>query len=187
MEPVFGPQPLVSGEGEPAMVSFLQLAEVVVAADFRRGSPGHPPIPLKRIRGANTYARQVLDVPYPFAHLKLEEYGGHILHEFDEKHPDGPLLALSAGGQWVLPGIVRTDIAHFDYEDELASKWFPLGRDVPIVVNPRVGAGRPTIAGTGVTVRSIQQRSRAGESAAFIAQDYGIDESAVEQALQFAA
>jgi uncharacterized protein (DUF433 family) len=124
---------------------------------------------------------------YPFASLQLKELGGHILHEFDLREPGRAALALDMGGQWVLPGLVREELTHFEYTDDLASRWFPVGPDTPIVVDPRIAGGRPTIFGSGVTVDTVHGRFAAGESIDFIAQDFGVERKAIEKALQFAA
>jgi uncharacterized protein (DUF433 family) len=170
------------------MVSFLDLMELRVAVSFRKGLLGHSPMSLKRIRDAHEYAVDHLGIAYPFANLKLKQGGGHILHEFDELHPGEGLLAISAGGQWVLPGVVAQELQRFEYdESEWVGRWFPFGPDVPIVVNPRVAAGRPTIVGTGVTVQTIQDRINAGDSPALLAEDYRIAPIVIEEVLPFAA
>ena len=58
-----------------ALVSCLQLIEIVVAARFRRVGRG---VSFRTVRGAYENARW--GVEYPFAHLKLEAMGGHIVH-----------------------------------------------------------------------------------------------------------
>ncbi len=184
MAPVFGKQ---RGK-EPLSISFLELAEIIVVARFRQPDDlGRRRISLERLRRAHEFARRQFDLDYPLASLKLRLEGGHILHEFDAAEPDGAALALDLHGQWVLPLPVRSALDLFEYEDGLASRWFPLGRNTPIVVDPRVGAGRPVIVGTGVTVDVIHNRFKAGESIKSIAKDFEVETSAVEQALRYTA
>lgn len=54
---------------------------------------------------------------------------------------------------------------------------------MPIVVDPRIVAGRPTIAGSGVSVEIIRKRFEYGQSIDFIARDFELRRSDVEQAL----
>jgi uncharacterized protein (DUF433 family) len=185
MAPVFGGARRRSDEA-PKVVSFLELIEIVVVARFRKGSPGHPAVKLERLRRAHAYARERFQLPYPFASLKLQEYGGHILHEFDVQEPGDTALALDMGGQWVLPGLVRDELKHFEYANELVSRWYPAGPEIPVVVDPHIAAGRPTIAGSGVTLNTIRERFAAGDSIAFIAEDFELEPSVIEKALQFA-
>ena len=186
MQPVFGHKER-AGQPGPLSVSFLELVEIVVVANFRRGSPIHGPIKLQRLRAAHEYARQRFELAYPFASLSLKRLGGHVLHEFDLTQPGGSALALDLGGQWALPGMVRTALEQLDFEEEFAIRWFPLGRGARILVDPRIGAGRPTVAGTGVTADVIRGRFDAGESIQDIADDFELTPIDVEEALRFAA
>ena len=182
MAPVFGAR---SETESAAGVSFLQLIEIVVVAQFRRGKRS---VQLDRLRRAHAFARERFGLPYPFASLSLREFGGHVLHEFDEADPDGPALALDIGGQWVIPGFVTNTLARIDFSevDRLAERWFPAGRDVPIVLDPRVGAGRLTVVGSGVTVDTIYGRFQAGESIELLADDYDLNEAAIQEAIRYA-
>lgn len=175
-----------SQSGQPLSLSFLELIEIIVVARFRQGSRGTRPVPLDRLRQAHAYARERFGLPYPFASLRLREWGGHILHEFDAANPGTSTLALDRHGQWVLPYLVDSEIEHVDYEGLWAQRWFPAGREIPLVVDPHLAGGRPTILGTGVTVDTIRQRFAAGESIEFLAQDFEVPSSAIEQALRFA-
>lgn len=181
---VFARSPFPRGKSRPQMFSFLQLVEVVVAARFRQGIQGNP-VTLERIRDANEYAREQLDMEFPFANLQLWEEGGHMLYEFEQKYPGERLVAISANGQAVLPGIVSQSRDEFDYESDYASKWFPLGRDVPIVLDPRKASGRPTIYQTRITVKAVKQRLAMGETVQELSEDYGLDESMIIQAKNF--
>jgi uncharacterized protein (DUF433 family) len=171
------------------MVSFVELIEIVVVARFRKGSPSSRSLSLERLRRAHSYAREALGVPYPFASLKLKEFGGHILHEFEAHEGPGPgFMALDASGQWVLPGLVREEIErNIDFNGQFAERWFPRGRGARLVVDPRIAAGRVTIAGSGVTVETLRRRWRAGEPIHSIAEDYELRPDAVEEILQLVA
>jgi len=181
MEPVFGGKP--RADGRPVRVSFLQLAEIIVVARFR-----HLGVRLQRLRAAHRFAREAFGLPYPFASLKLTSAGGHVLHSFDERFP-GQMLALDTGGrQWTLPGIVTRELERFEYEgDPWVLRWFPEGRACPIVIDPHVSGGLPTIAKTGVSVTIVQKRFTAGESIDDIANDFELARADIEVALRYAA
>ena len=77
-------------------------------------------------------------------------------------------------------------VDQLDYEHELASKWWPVGRDVPIVVDPQFSSGVPTIAGRGVTVGTIHKRFTEGNLGIdFIMGDYQLEREQVEHAIRF--
>lgn len=186
MAPVFGGRPTDASR----TVSFLELAEIIVVATFRRPGPhGKRPVSLDTLRRAHDYARRAFDLAYPFASLNLKVKGGHVLHDFDLAHPGEEQIALDLGGQWMLPFPVRKELEHFEFDpdDHLAQRWYPLGREGRIVIDPHVAAGRPVIVGTGVTVDVINKRFLSDESIAAIAEDFEIGPADVEQALRYAA
>ena len=54
-----------------------------------------------------------------------------------------------------------------------------------IVIDPRLSAGRPVIAGTGLTTQVIAERYKAGESIFDLAQDYGHESAELEEAIRY--
>lgn len=184
MEPVFGSK---DPQASPLAVSFLELTELIVVARFRQGEVSGRPIKLSRLRDAHEFARRELGLPYPFATLKLREFGGHILHTFETAHPGPGHLALDLHGNYVLPHFVEEELDLFDFEDEFASRWFPAGRERRIVVDPRLAGGQPTILGTGVTADIVRRRFEAGEKMDTLADDFDLEIADVEEAIRFAA
>lgn len=175
MAPVLGP------DRQEALLSFLDLIEVIVVAAFRQRD-----IPLDRLRRAHKFAADVLGLQYPFATLRFKTDGAHVLHQFDAENPDGPLLALDRG-QWVLPGTVVESIEKFDYTRTWVARWFPEGKAVPIVVDPRISAGKPTVVHRGVTVETLYRRWKAGQSVEFIAADFQLPRDTIAQVLECVA
>ena len=99
------------------------------------------------------------------------------------------LVVLDQRGQYTLPGVVQGVVFQFDFNkrDTLAVRWFPHGREVPIVVDPRFGGGLPTVRDRGITVDILKKRKRAGEDERSIAEDYALTLSDVKKVLAYAA
>jgi len=179
MEPVFG------ASRDTDALSFLELAEIIVASRFR--SYGGK---LQKVRDAHAYARKRWpDLAYPFASLRLKILGGEVIHEFDQEY-GGKALAISMGGnQFALPALVEGAVELFDFDpqDEMAVRWFPAGRTVPIVVDPHFAGGRLAVVNRGITVSAISQRFHKGkQSIDFIARDLQLKRLDVEEALKWA-
>lgn len=179
MRPVFGIKDKTKEYA--AEVSFLQLAEIVVVSRFRQRK-----LKLDTLRQAHTYACKELNLEYPFAWLHLKTDGVHVFCDFEKEHPDAKLLTLDKKGQLTLPGNILKALELFDYEEEFASRWYPIGRNVPIVIDPRYSAGLPTIPYRRLPVASIYNRWKSGEKINFIASDYALDRKLVETTLQYA-
>jgi uncharacterized protein (DUF433 family) len=168
-----------------AVVSFLQMIEVMVAGRFRKSALGGRSVPFRAVRDAYRNAQQLYGIEHPFAHMRLETLGGHIVHFLEKDGSAASFQALDIPERWTLPGILRETIDQIDYDHDLASRWFPIGKTVPIVIDPRISTGLPIIEGRGVTVQTIRDRFKAGLRIDFIAKDFELDRDLVETALQY--
>jgi uncharacterized protein (DUF433 family) len=176
------PSPVRSRE-EPgsAQVSFLQLAVLVVVRELRKRR-----VPLAAVKKAHAYARARFSSEYPLIDLKLLTDGAHVFKDQAADNPAKILLALDKSGQIALPGHIAEAIHQFEFdEDTLPVRWHPETKAALIVVDSRFGAGRPTIASRRLTIRAIRERWLAGDSIQYIAEDYELDPTLVEQALRF--
>lgn len=168
-----------------SMVSFLQMIEIMVAGRFRKSTSARKPVPFKVVRAAYSNAQKLYDIEYPFAHMRLESLSGHIVNFLKAGASADSFQALDFPEQWTLPGLLKDTIDQIEYEHDLASRWYPIGKNVPIVVDPRISTGLPVIAGRGVTVQAIRNRFKAGLRIDFIAEDFALDRDLVETALQY--
>lgn len=168
-----------------AMVSFLNLIEIVVAGQFRKALH----VKYQTVLSAYFNAKQIFNLDYPFAHLDLEALGGHIVQRYRHQPSIISMQAMDTPEQWSLglplPNEVLYTIHQLDYVEELAAKWFPVGRDVPIVVDPRISTGIPTVVGTGVTVGAIHERFKAGHNIEFLARDYELEPTVIQTVIQY--
>ena len=165
-----------------AMVSFLQLIEIVVAGNFRKAER----VGFQAVRRAYENARSQWGIDYPFAHLRLEALGGHVVQRLRSERPGRSLQALDEPQQWTLPGLVLETLEQLEWELELVARWYPVGKSVQIVVDPRITSGLPTIVGRGVTVDVIHQRFMAGQRLENIAQDFVLEPALIEEAIRYA-
>jgi uncharacterized protein (DUF433 family) len=171
---------------DAAMVSFLQMIEIMVAGRFRKSALGGKSVPFRAVRDAYVNARESWGIEYPFAHMRLEALGGQIVHFLKEGGSSASYQALDSPRQWTLPGLLRREtIDKIEYDHDLAARWFPIGKTVPIVVDPRLSTGLPVIEGRGVTVQAIRNRFKAGLRIDFIARDFEMEPDLVETALQY--
>ena len=169
------------GPAGGSMVSYLQLMETVVAARFRNSER----VPYRNVHAAYRNAREILGVEFPFAHFNMEPLGVHIIARLEGEEVGQSLQALDSPVQWSLPGLVLEIIHQIEYEGDFAARWFPAGKECPIVIDPRISSGIPTIDGRGVSVDAILRRWRAGLKIDFIARDLALEADDVETVLQY--
>jgi uncharacterized protein (DUF433 family) len=174
--------PLLKAPPDTTCCSFINLVEVMVAARFRKAEGTKYEV----VKSAYENAKKLYSLEYPFANanLRLKAMGGHIIHMIKEK---SSLQALDTPEQYTLPDLVIEMIEQLEYEVELASRWYPLGKKIPIVVDPYISAGVPTIVGRGITVENLEKRFYVGEQTQeFIAKDLALERSVVEEVIRFA-
>lgn len=130
--------------------SFLDLIDLLFVKQFLDYG-----IPLQRLRLALAEAQRLVG-GHHFAQRIFFTDGKNVYMEICEKGSDA-LIELLSDGQWVIAPIIK-EIAHqidFEKKSGLAEKWYPLGREGHVVLNPRVSYGAPTIVGRGVKTANV--------------------------------
>jgi uncharacterized protein (DUF433 family)/DNA-binding transcriptional MerR regulator len=161
-------------------LSYMQLIEVAVVAAFRKSG-----VSLKRIRAAREYASKTLQAEYPFAEFRFKEEAKHLWLDSEQVSgvKPGTVVQADQEGQLTWENIIGR-LREFEYEHEgIVIRWRVAGRSSPIVIDPRIAFGAPTIGGTPTWV--IKGRWNAGESDREIADDFGIKKEEVREALKF--
>ena len=162
-------------------LSYLELVEVAFVATFR--SLG---VSLQRIRRARDYAAQVLNSEYPFAEYSWLTEGHQVLLDLRTVEGDasiGLLVAADSQGQIAWKEVVSDRFHQFDYDNGIALIWHVAGRRSPIVIDPRVSFGAPSVS--GVPTWALKGRWDAGESVPEIQVDFGLNEEEIRYGLLF--
>ena len=145
---------------------------------------------MPKVRKAIKYlmrtAPSVIDQRHPLISYEMETDG---LDLFIERY--GRLINISQAGQLAMRELIETALHRIDRDShKVPIRLFPFTRtemrNAPemVVIDSRLSAGRPVIAGTGLTTQIIAERYKAGESVSQLATDYGRDESEIEEALR---
>ena len=168
--------PVTPGTEGVGLVSFLDLVEIVAIGRLKEVG-----FSLKAIRQVVFNCQEILGLARPLTTLKFKTDGREI---FVDK---GPIL-LEVGrrkGEQAWNEFLEPFLHNLDYAHEIARRWWPLGRENRVVVDPDYGYGFPVVANSGVRTEIILERFRAGDLKDRIAQDFKLDPVEVERALQF--
>ena len=129
-----------------AALSYMELIEVAVVAAFRKAG-----VSLKTVRAAREYIRTQLKKEYPFAQYDFMIHGRDILIKYgqiERKGGKGKLLDPARQGQHCLGVlIVQGRLKEFEYDKSVALRWHVAGVEQPIVIDPRVSFGAPSVNG----------------------------------------
>ena len=174
---------IVIADKQRTLLSFHNLVEAHVLRALRT----HHGTPLGEIRKAIRYAEQELGIERLLLSEQLFTDGQHVFleHYFE-------LLNLSRSGQMAIKSLLALYLARVDRDARhIPIRLYPFsvaaadGGDKAVAIDPAIGFGRPIIAGKGISTATISARIDAGESAADVAEDYGITDDELTQAVLF--
>ena len=170
----------------PALLSFLNLAELHVLAAIRRTHL----VAMGKVRGAIQYlvghARTSRDRTHPLVSRDMETDGLDLF-----VRECGQLVNISQEGQLAMREILDQALRRIDRDPNgVPIRLYPFTRTATtgapalVVVDPALSAGRPVIAGTGLATGLIAERYKAGESVGELARDYDRNEAEIEEAIR---
>lgn len=176
--------PLITVDGDPhgpIPLSFLNLLELRFLAAYRSR------VPLQSIRRALDFSAAELGVARPLLTLEFQTQGKSLFLRFASEGDDAYLLNASQQGQLAWPAALDEFISNVDYDDreQAAFRWWPLGREEPVIVNTLLNGGLPSTAVTGVRTKAIAQQYVEGFDIPSIVYDVSANEDEVRAALQF--
>lgn len=165
-------------------VSFLELVELIVVKQFRDKG-----IPLQTVRVAWNHAAKAFNTIHPFANQRVFTDGGQIFMALreDEFAPD--VLEVSSRRtpfQIIAGPVFRHSLQEieFDKRTELARRWWPQGRDVPVVLDPTIAFGAPILFGTRVPT-AILARYAETRPVEAVADAFELGSERIEAAVNF--
>jgi uncharacterized protein (DUF433 family) len=144
-------QPVIRQRGTygTTYASFLDLIDLLFVKRFLDYG-----ISLQKVRKALNEATELLGTDH-FARRSFFTDGSNIYLEVRER--GDAILQLLSGGQWVIAPIIQELAVQIDFDSPsgLARRWYPLGPDGFVVLDPLVSFGRPTIANRGIATANI--------------------------------
>jgi len=181
--PHTGPGGVVHKATLTAWVSFLDLVEMHIALEIKKETG----LSIFRLKKLLREAAALRGVDHPLARQKYLIDGAKVWMPAAEG-----LVDLGTAGQLGLPAVVRKVARALDFDVEgIAERWYPQGRLAgterrPVVVDPRVSFGRPTLRGTRVNTEILYDMWESeGKDAEVVASLYNLPVADVEEAVAF--
>ncbi len=165
--------------------SFLDLVDLLFVKRFLDYG-----VSLQKVRRALDEARGLLGTDH-FARQTFFTDGGSIFLRLQEGAAGDrgeAILELMSGGQWVIAPVIRELAQQIEFEspEGLAKRWYPLGRNRPVVLDPMVAYGAPSIAGRGVKTTNVHDLFVAeGESLASVRTWWELSDDEIRAAVDF--
>lgn len=168
----------VEESGPRRHFNFLTLIEVFTIAELREF--GVTPATLRRVRQELS---ERYETEFPFALEGLLVNGRKMLRQLG----DEALLELGTNGQQAFERIVEPFCTRIDFDKHTqhAERYFPLGDNRQVVVDPKHSFGRPVVFGTNITTETLFSLHSSGEQPEDLANDYELSMDQVASAIEF--
>lgn len=190
-----GVMPFTLGRmGKERDLTFAELLTLRLVRAFRNSGLGLPTIKRVALRAAEDYGFAM-----PFISRRFRTDGRKVFMELRGEEPGGEAPGIRRHeremievltGQRAFADVVEPSLfANVDWQDDLASRWWPMGKNGAVVLDPAVAFGAPRIARTGVPTAVLAEAVRAEgggpEAVEAVAGWYGVPPGSVEDAVRF--
>jgi len=168
------------------VLTFLDLMELYFVDIFRGNG-----VRMSVVREAARVGAALFKTRHPFAVVRFQTDGQRIFATPDERDEEMRAIIGSAGmielapAQWVFESFARPFCTDIEYGAEEALKYWPLGKEKRVVLDPQRAFGKPIDAETGVSTFVLYQASKSGETLKDIADWYDVPEVAIGQAVEY--
>lgn len=173
-------------EGKRAL-TFVELIELMYVRGFV-----HAGAPWGLIKEAARVASRLYETEHPFALRSFLADQNGVYAEIREIDGGDSLVRLVGHGQLTFSELVKPYLGHLDFDtDNVASRWWPMGRQSGVVVDPRFAFGAPIIEEIGIRTEVLSaayeaeggsDQVRAAERVAWL---YAVRPDHVRSALEF--
>ncbi len=176
--PLWRPQYGVDQE-EP-ILGFRDLIEARMVAKLRAVGVGMP-----TIRFCLMTAARIAEDPHPFSSAHFRTDGKRLFLERLSREGNRDIIDLKTL-QHAFPKVVEASFLGLDFDDEKATRWFPLAKSREVVADPERSFGQPIVKNGGVPTRRIAEVYVAeGRSVDRVVKLFEIGKAAVKHALAF--
>lgn len=173
-------KPLIEA-ADPARsrLSFANLAEAHILQATRDKN-----IPIPNVRAAIDYVQERYPSPHPLIAADFHYFGKELFL----KQIEGDPVNASRSGQLGIREILNELLQRLERDRTgYPIRIFPI-QTQRLVLDLHIAAGQPVIKGTRIPARILYARREAGDTVPQLAEDYGISEADVEEAIRhFAA
>ncbi len=175
--PLWAPQ-LPDIEGKMAL-GFLDLLEVRFVDAFLSEGVTWP-----TLRKAAAKAADLVDSSHPFCTKRFKTDGRHIFAELLDTTGEASLIELTKS-QHYFEKIIRPYLKGLEFEADEPARWWPLGTNREVVLDPQRSFGLPIVDKAGIQTAVLAKAVGVNKSVRQVAAWYETDLKAVRDAVEF--
>ena len=171
-EPQYGP------DQEDPVLGFRDLLEARMVATLRKLKIG-----LSTIRACIETAAELAEDPHPFSSAQFRTDGRRLFLERLGDQGNRDIIDLKTR-QHAFPKVIEASFVDLEFDDEKATRWFPLPNNRLVVADPERSFGHPIVDEGGIPTKRLAQTYEAeGRSVDRVARLFEIDRQSVRAAL----
>lgn len=159
-------------------IDFRDLTELLFVDAFRRAG-----LSLQQIRLGLNETRSIIGDNRPFSTAKFKTDGNTIFIE-SAREAEEPALIDLLKKQHVFHRFVAPTFKTLDFEDNIPIRWWPIGKNQPVLIDPNRSFGRPIVQ-SGVATDILADSYKLTNSYKRTALDYGVTDKEVRSAINF--
>ncbi|HEX3935574.1 MAG TPA: DUF433 domain-containing protein [Puia sp.] len=165
------------GKGRDKAVPFFTLIEFFVFYQLRKQG-----VSAQNIAKSYEIIRLELDSDFPFANAIILTDGKKIFYS-----KDGDLIINADKSKQINFKSIIEEFCHkIDFDkDAYALRYWPLGKEKSIVVDPKHQLGQPTVKNTNILAETLYGMYTSGEKIGFISSLYDVSENDVKASIEF--
>lgn len=182
----YATEPLWRGQLEPLegklALGFLDLMEIRFVDAFLKRGVSWPDVHLARDKAM----RHFPETSHPFCTKRFLTDGRQLLVHVQEETGEPALLEITKD-QKVFDAFVLPFVRDLEFgPGETVERWWPMGREHRVALDPRRNFGQPTLFEEGISTHVIARSVRANRgSISAVAEWYEISAGAIRDAMEF--
>jgi uncharacterized protein (DUF433 family) len=134
-------------------LSFLDLVEVRVVDAFLRFGVGW-----RELRSAAQVGAELFGTAHPFSTVGFKTDGRRLFADVPKRAGEAALVQVR-DRQQVFRQVVGPILIDLDFRGEIAHRWWPLGKQRLVMLDPEFAFGAPVTAQSGVPVRVLAEHA----------------------------
>jgi uncharacterized protein (DUF433 family) len=165
------------GKGREKAIHFFTLIEFYVFYQLRKLG-----VSAQSIAKSHEIISQELDTGFPFANSQILTDGKKIFYTVNGEI----IINADRSKQININSIIKQFCQKIDFgSDSNAMRYWPLGKEKNIVVDPHHQLGQPTVRNTNILAETLYSMYTSGEKIEFISSLYDVSEGDVRASIEF--
>jgi uncharacterized protein (DUF433 family) len=168
--------------GDAKAITFLELVELMFVQALLTTGLSWP-----KVREASRVAAHLLkDERHPFARRRWFADPAALYLSLGQEHGEDLLIEVAGHAQVAMEPVLHPYLKQLDFDARgVARRWFPMGLEAAVVLDPRRSFGMPITVSAGVPTEALARLHAAGDSVETIAAWYRMDDAEVDAAIRY--